>query len=49
MWLCARAHGCRSLGVATGQFSVAQLLEARADRAVADLGDTQDIRTWLLG
>lgn len=45
---CARAHGCRSLGVATGQFSRDELLDAGADRAVADLSETHDIAAWLI-
>jgi phosphoglycolate phosphatase-like HAD superfamily hydrolase len=36
---CARAHGCFALGVATGRYSQADLLEAGADRAVRDLAD----------
>jgi phosphoglycolate phosphatase len=45
---CARAHGCRSLGVATGQFTTPQLLGAGADHAVANLADTSAIISWLL-
>ena len=45
---CARANGCRSLGVATGQFSTRQLMEAGADHAVADLSDTAGILRWLV-
>lgn len=44
---CARAHGCRSLGVATGQFSVDQLRDAGADLAVPDLSATACIASWL--
>lgn len=44
---CARAHGCRALGVATGQFSVEQLLDAGADRVVRDLSQTSDLAAWL--
>ena len=46
---CARAHGCRSLAVATGQFPVPRLLEAGADHAVATLEDTPAIRDWIVG
>ena len=46
---CARAHGCRSLGVATGRFSVEQLEKAGADWAVTDLRETQRILGWLAG
>jgi phosphoglycolate phosphatase len=44
---CARIHGCRSLGVATGRYSVNALLEAGADAAVADLSDTPALLAWL--
>lgn len=46
---CARAHGCRSLGVATGMFGVGSLQDAGADRAVGDLSDTRDVVGWLVG
>jgi len=36
---CGRAFGGRTLGVGTGSFSPAQLLEAGADHALADLSD----------
>ncbi len=45
---CAAASGCRSLGVATGQFSVQQLQAAGAHGAVADLVDTDAVVSWLL-
>ena len=45
---CARAGGCRSLGVATGHSSVNDLAAAGADWAVADLTDTERIVSWLL-
>lgn len=45
---CARAHGCRSLGVGTGLFPAAHLLSLGADHAVDDLGQTQEIVAWLL-
>ena len=44
---CARAHGCRVLAVATGQFSAGDL--AHADRTVEDLSDTQGVLAWLMG
>lgn len=44
---CARAHGCRSLGVATGQFAVDALLRAGADHAVCDLSATDEVLAWL--
>lgn len=45
---CARANGCRSLGVSTGKFGVAELREAGADLAVRDLSDTEGVIEWLL-
>ncbi len=45
---CAKAHGCRCLGVATGQFSVAELRRAGADEAVETLADTAKILAWLV-
>ena len=46
---CARAHGLRSLAVATGLFSVEELMASGADRTVATLEDTLDIVSWLVG
>lgn len=43
---CARANGCRALGVATGVYSVEQL--AGADRALADLSDVEGVLAWLM-
>ena len=37
---CGRAIGARAIGVATGSYSVEQLLAAGADAAFADLADT---------
>lgn len=45
---CARANGCRSLAVATGSSSLADLAAAGADLAVPDLRDTQSLAAWLL-
>ena len=44
---CARAHGCKSLGVATGKFSTQQLVAAGADMAVPTLSDTDAIAAWI--
>lgn len=44
---CARAHGCRSLGVATGQYGVEKLAQAGATRVVRDLSDTRGVVSWL--
>lgn len=45
---CARANGCRSLGVATGQYAVPVLKEAGADHALANLADTTGVLNWLV-
>lgn len=45
---CAKAHGCRSIGVATGAFSVGHLRDAGADLAVENLAETQDLLRWML-
>jgi len=44
---CARAHGCRSIGVATGVFGVADLREAGADLAVENLAETRSLLRWM--
>lgn len=46
---CARAHGARSLGVATGYSTEEQLAMAGADLVVNDLSDTGRVVNWLLG
>lgn len=45
---CAKAHGCRCLAVATGKSTVAELADAGADWAVADLSATAEVLRWLL-
>lgn len=45
---CAKAHGCRSLGVATGINTVEELHAAGADWAVPTLADTDAVLRWLL-
>jgi phosphoglycolate phosphatase len=45
---CARAHGCRALGVATGQYGVEQLHAAGADLSLPNLADTARVLAWLL-
>jgi phosphoglycolate phosphatase len=45
---CARHNGCRSIGVATGQFDVRELQASGADLAIADLADTAAILGWIL-
>jgi len=46
---CARAHGCRALAVATGQYTAAELGAAGADLAVRDLSGTEGVLAWLMG
>jgi phosphoglycolate phosphatase len=46
---CARAHGCRSLAVATGSHTVVELAAAGADLALEDLADTARVLAWLDG
>jgi phosphoglycolate phosphatase-like HAD superfamily hydrolase len=45
---CAKAHGCRSIGVATGMFSVEVLRKSGADLALPTLSDTAAILRWML-
>jgi phosphoglycolate phosphatase len=45
---CAKVNGCRSIGVATGQFTVEQLSEAGADLAVPTLQETGRLVAWIL-
>lgn len=44
---CAKAHGCRSIGVATGAFTVDVLRKSGADLAVTNLADVASIIQWL--
>lgn len=44
---CAKAHGCRALGVATGRFTRSTLRAAGADLAASDLTDTASLARWL--
>lgn len=45
---CAKAHGCRAIGVATGPYSTGQLREAGADLAVDTLAETAQLLAWIL-
>ncbi|QOI99492.1 MAG: haloacid dehalogenase-like hydrolase [Phycisphaeraceae bacterium] len=45
---CARAHGCRSLAVATGMYSRLDLERAGATAAVENLSSTGEVLGWLL-
>ncbi len=44
---CASFNGCRSIGVATGVFSVAQLEESGANLALPTLEDTDRLVEWM--
>jgi phosphoglycolate phosphatase-like HAD superfamily hydrolase len=44
---CARAHGARSVGVATGPFSRQQLADERADLVLVSLEDTVALVRWI--
>ncbi len=46
---CARAHGMRAIGVATGKFGVDELSLAGADLVVPTLRDTDGLVSWILG
>jgi len=46
---CARAHGHRSLAVATGRFGERELGAAGACRVAADLRETDELASWVLG
>lgn len=45
---CARAHGCRSIAVATGSFGIDALASAGADLVVRDLSETARLVDWLV-
>lgn len=44
---CARASGCRSIGVGTGKYSPEELTGVGADLAVEDLSPTRMIAEWI--
>ena len=44
----AAAHGARSVGVATGQFTGTELADAGADAVLADLTDTGNVVTAIV-
>lgn len=46
---CAKTHGARALGVATGRYDVETLARSGSDLAVADLRDTARFVAWILG
>jgi phosphoglycolate phosphatase-like HAD superfamily hydrolase len=46
---CAKAHGCRAIGVGTGPYSPERLREVGADLAVADLSETARLLDFALG
>jgi phosphoglycolate phosphatase-like HAD superfamily hydrolase len=45
---CARCAGARSIAVATGGYSIAELRSAGADEAIADLSDTEAVLSLLI-
>ena len=45
---CAKANGCRSLAVATGVCTAAELAAQEPDLLVDDLSDTSSILAWVL-
>ncbi len=45
---CAKAHGCRVLGVGTGHSTPQELLARGADHALPNLADTTSVAGWLL-
>lgn len=46
---CAQAHGLRTLAVATGNFSAAELVEAGAELVVEDFSDASAVASELIG
>lgn len=46
---CAKVHGCRCIGVATGSYDISELESAGADLVVKDLRQTDAIVEWLAG
>ncbi|MCB1282024.1 MAG: HAD hydrolase-like protein [Salinibacterium sp.] len=46
---CAKAHGCRSVAVATGAFTVDELASAGADLVLDSLEPTEDIALEIMG
>ncbi len=46
---CAKAHGCRAIGVGTGPYSPERLRESGSDLAVADLAETGRLLDFMLG
>ena len=46
---CARSVGARTIAVATGRYSVPELLEHAPSIALQDLSDTQAVVEWIVG
>lgn len=44
---CAKAHGARSIAVATGPYAIEALRETDADQVMQDLSNTDEIVNWL--
>ena len=45
---CAKAHGCRAIGVGTGPYAPERLEACGADLAVGDLSDVDVVSRWIL-
>jgi phosphoglycolate phosphatase-like HAD superfamily hydrolase len=45
---CAKAHGCRSIAVATGMFNRPALTQAGADLVLDSLEDSESIVRWIM-
>jgi len=45
---CAKANGCRVIGVATGAYSTGALRDAGADLVLVDLSDTERVVSWVM-
>jgi phosphoglycolate phosphatase-like HAD superfamily hydrolase len=44
---CAKVHGAKALGVATGRYSKKDLLKEGADLVLEDLSETENIISWI--
>jgi phosphoglycolate phosphatase-like HAD superfamily hydrolase len=45
---CAKAHGCRAIGVATGRYTLAELQACGPDLAVPSLSATDNLLRWIM-
>jgi phosphoglycolate phosphatase-like HAD superfamily hydrolase len=46
---CARVHGAAAIAVATGSYSLEQLMKTTADLVLPDLSGTEQIVEWICG